>query len=71
MAVSSLKHRTELIKDMRKVVPEPLHGSTLGASPFELHLDEGDLNRTVRDVRMNVLHAVNRERIRTAVPNRL
>ena len=39
--------------------------------PLELHLDEGDLNRTVRDVRMNVLHAVNRERIRMAVPNRL
>jgi hypothetical protein len=71
MAVSSLKRRTELIKDMRKVVPELSTAQPWGASPFELHLDEGDLNRTVRDVWMNVLHAVNRERIRTAVPNRL
>jgi hypothetical protein len=29
---------------------------------LELQLDEGDLNRAVRDVWMNVLHAVNRAR---------
>jgi hypothetical protein len=32
------------------------------AVTLELQLDEGDLNRAVRDVWMNVLHAVNRAR---------
>jgi hypothetical protein len=38
---------------------------------LELHLDEGDLNGAVRRVWMNVLHPVNRGKIRTAIPNRL
>jgi len=38
---------------------------------LELHLDGGDLNGAVRHVWMNVLHAVNGGKIRTAIPNRL
>ena len=38
---------------------------------LELHLDEGDLNGAVRHVWMNVLHAGEPGKIRTAIPTGL